>query len=83
MQRIINDNREIPAVLPGLFRVAFVLHFGVKHDIFMPDFKFCFYLIFHKPSKYKDSKEKCDFTIFLKECRQWDLNPHVVAHNRF
>lgn len=62
---------------------AFVLHFGVKHDIFMSDFKFCFYLIFHKPSKYKDFKEKCDFTIFLKECRQWDLNPHVVAHNRF
>jgi len=21
---------------------AFVLHFGVKHDIFMPDFKFLF-----------------------------------------
>jgi len=42
VQRIINDNREIPAVLPGLFRVAFVLHFGVKHDIFMPDFKFLF-----------------------------------------
>lgn len=66
MQRIINDNREIPAVLPGLFRVAFVLHFGVKHDIFMPDFKFCFYLIFHKSSKYKDFKEKLILQYSLK-----------------
>lgn len=23
---------------------AFVLHFGVKHDIFMPDFKFLFFV---------------------------------------
>ena len=27
-----------------LCRDYFVLHFGVKHDIFMPDFKFLFFI---------------------------------------
>lgn len=39
---------EIPAVLPGLFRVAFrvafVLHFGVKHDIFVSNFGLLFFI---------------------------------------
>lgn len=64
-------------------RDYFVVYFDVNILFLFLILDFCSYLIFHKPSKYKDSKEKCDFTIFLKECRQWDLNPHVVAHNRF
>ncbi len=33
--------------------------------------------------KIKNHKPFIRFVIHIKECRQWDLNPHVVAHNRF
>ena len=37
------DNRD-PGVMPGLFRVAFVLHFGIKHTIFISYLEFLFFI---------------------------------------